>query len=69
MTVKDNGTGVLEITRRMNSGMGLQIMDYRASLINAVLDVKRGPLGGTVVTCVLSDTYDELSEKGTLSIK
>jgi PAS domain S-box-containing protein len=69
MTIKDNGTGVPDTLRRKNSGMGLKIMDYRANLINAVLDVKRGPEGGTVVTCIFSDTQEELSEKGIISIK
>jgi len=31
--------------------MGLHIMTYRAQMIGAALDVRRGISGGTVVTC------------------
>jgi len=34
-------------------GMGLRIMNYRAKMIGGTLQVKRGPMGGTVVTCHL----------------
>ncbi len=69
MTIKDDGTGVPDVPKRKNSGMGLKIMNYRANLINAILDVKRGTDGGTVVTCIFSDIQEELSEKGAIHIK
>ncbi len=34
-----------------NRGMGLQVMRYRAEMIDGRLDVRRGPEGGTRVTC------------------
>jgi len=35
-------------------GMGLRIMQHRASLINANLSFKPADGGGTIVTCVLN---------------
>lgn len=32
-------------------GMGLQVMGYRAEVIGGILNVQRGPTGGTRVTC------------------
>lgn len=38
--------------RSKSTGMGLRIMNYRASLVGGSLDIKAaGPRGGTVVTC------------------
>jgi PAS domain S-box-containing protein len=37
-----------------NRGMGLQVMNYRAEVIGGILDVQRGPQGGTRVSCVFS---------------
>lgn len=51
MSVGDNGKGLP--AKFLNSGMGLQIMRYRASLIGASLHVGKAPGGGTLVTCVL----------------
>jgi len=34
------------------AGLGLKIMDYRARSIGASLDIRKGPNGGTVVTCL-----------------
>jgi hypothetical protein len=36
--------------------MGLEIMGYRAGIINASLDIQPGSRKGTVVTCVFFDT-------------
>lgn len=35
-------------------GMGVPIMQYRARVIGATLEIKAGPRGGTIVTCILS---------------
>jgi PAS domain S-box-containing protein len=50
LTVEDNGKGfsLAEISR---SGMGLRIMQYRARVIGATLDIRSAPAGGTTVTC------------------
>ena len=37
-----------------NRGMGLQVMSYRAEMIDGVLAIERGPRGGTRVTCTFS---------------
>lgn len=50
LTVADNGVGF--DPRRVNSsGMGLQIMKYRAGMIGATLEVQSAPGRGTTVTC------------------
>ena len=53
LTIQDNGVGIPEKTPE-KSGMGLRIMNNRASDIGATLTVCRaGKNGGTVVTCTL----------------
>jgi signal transduction histidine kinase len=50
LTVKDDGVGFpggLEYS----AGMGLHIMNYRAKMIGASLDIRRGAGGGTIVIC------------------
>lgn len=50
LLVEDQGVGVpAELPR--GGGMGLQIMQYRARMIGAALEVRRRPGGGTVVAC------------------
>lgn len=49
MTVIDNGKG---IGQQENVGLGLKIMHWRASLINANLSIRKNPQGsGTIVKC------------------
>ncbi|HEY3861364.1 MAG TPA: ATP-binding protein [Verrucomicrobiae bacterium] len=50
LTVKDDGIGFPD-GREYNSGMGLHIMNYRAKMIGASLDIRRGAGGGTIVIC------------------
>jgi signal transduction histidine kinase len=50
LTVKDDGVGFPE-NMEHSSGMGLHIMNYRAKLIGASLDIRRGAGGGTIVIC------------------
>jgi len=51
LIVLDNGGG-LSAKTRINPGLGLRIMSYRANLIGAVLQVERAaPEGGTRVVC------------------
>jgi signal transduction histidine kinase len=57
MTIRDDGTGIPEIAYRKN-GMGLQIMNYRANMIGASIDVSPDSNEGTVVTCIFSDTRE-----------
>ena len=51
LKIQNNG---LPDLRSKSTGMGLRIMNYRASLIGASLEVKAaGPRSGTVVTCAI----------------
>jgi nitrate/nitrite-specific signal transduction histidine kinase len=34
-----------------SAGMGLQIMDHRAEMIDGLLNIRKGTKGGTMVTC------------------
>jgi len=50
LTIKDDGVGFPHTTDAA-SGMGLHIMNYRAKMIGASLDIRRGVGGGTIVIC------------------
>lgn len=51
LVVEDDGTGLRNHDGGVPRGMGLRIMAYRARMIGALLTVRPGPSGGTVVTC------------------
>jgi two-component system, LuxR family, sensor kinase FixL len=52
LTVTDDGIGFTNETKK-NSGMGLNIMKYRASVVAAALEVRSGVDGtGTTVACI-----------------
>jgi signal transduction histidine kinase len=50
LTVKDDGVGFPDGLEH-SAGMGLHIMNYRAKMIGASLDIRRGAGGGTIVIC------------------
>jgi two-component system, NarL family, sensor histidine kinase UhpB len=50
LTVRNDGLPFPDLKGK-GTGMGLRIMSYRASLINASLDVKAAGAHGTLVTC------------------
>jgi PAS domain S-box-containing protein len=50
LMVQDDGVGLSDTTPRP-TGLGMQIMHYRANMIGGSLDVRRGDTGGTVVCC------------------
>jgi signal transduction histidine kinase len=50
LTIKDDGIG-FPANLQSNAGMGLNIMNYRAKMIGASLDIRRGAGGGTIVLC------------------
>jgi PAS domain S-box-containing protein len=52
LTVRDDGVGLPDDFDRTD-GMGLRIMNYRARMIGATLDVSRNRGGGTTVVCSL----------------
>jgi PAS domain S-box-containing protein len=51
LTIEDDGVG-LPAAAPNDSGMGLHIMRYRASMIAGALQVERGDHGGTRVNCL-----------------
>jgi PAS domain S-box-containing protein len=53
LRVNDDGLG-LRAEAGESKGVGLKIMTYRASLIQARLTIERGESAGTVVTCTLN---------------
>ncbi len=50
LTIRNSGAPFPSVAGR-NAGMGLRIMNYRANLIGASLEIKPGETDGTVVTC------------------
>ncbi len=53
LTIQNNGLPFPDL-RSKSTGMGLRIMNYRASLVGASLEIKAaGPRGGTVVMCAI----------------
>jgi signal transduction histidine kinase len=52
LTIRNSGTPFPSVVSR-NAGMGLRIMNYRANLIDASIEIKPGRPDGTVVTCTL----------------
>lgn len=61
LTIKDDGAGFSANGTRQ-SGMGLRIMDYRARVIGATLEVKSTPGAGTQLTCVFLPIFREMSQ-------
>jgi PAS domain S-box-containing protein len=51
LSVQDDGEGIAEIPTS-RTGMGLNIMSYRANMIGGTLDVRRNAMGGTTVVCL-----------------
>src|SRR5207249_353528 len=62
LSVRDNGVG-FSAEAIKGSDMGLHIMNYRARMIGATLDVRRGKSRGTVVTCSMKRPVAEKKEK------
>jgi two-component system sensor kinase FixL len=53
LSIRDNGTGFPEMIERKD-GMGLRIMNYRANMIGAALEINKNLMGGTAVVCQLA---------------
>jgi signal transduction histidine kinase len=53
MKIRDDGTGF--VLPKHLDGMGLEIMKYRAHIINASLDIRPDSNKGTVVECIFCD--------------
>jgi len=52
LTIRNSGAPFPSVVGR-NAGMGLRIMNYRANLIGASLEIKPGDPDGTLVTCLV----------------
>lgn len=50
LCIRNTGTPFPSVVSQ-NAGMGLRIMNYRANLIEATLEIKRGRPDGTCITC------------------
>ncbi len=57
LTVKDDGSG-FSLPRHLD-GIGLDIMKYRARIINASLDIRPDNNKGTVVECIFCDKKEK----------
>ena len=53
LNVQDDGVGI-GLPQPGQGGMGLHIMNYRARTLGAVLNIRPGDRGGTLVTCSLA---------------
>ncbi|MDX1532069.1 MAG: PAS domain S-box protein [Rhodothermales bacterium] len=51
LTVVDDGDGISDAALEVGAGHGLRTMQYRARLVNAILEIGRTDEGGTTVTC------------------
>jgi two-component system CheB/CheR fusion protein len=58
LRVQDDGVGFPDVLPD-EGGLGVRSMQYRARIIGATLDIRKGPDGGTWVTCTLSRTPAE----------
>jgi signal transduction histidine kinase len=56
LKVKDDGTGFASSMQL--GGMGMKIMKYRASMINAVLDIRPDTHNGIIVSCRFRDKQE-----------
>jgi len=61
LRVKDNGLG-LPAMPVQTAGIGLRVMQFRASLIGGGLTVQRLPEGGTSVVCAIR--VEDAEQKG-----
>jgi PAS domain S-box-containing protein len=51
LSISDNGTGLPEVLPS-STGMGLDIMSYRARMVGGSLQLRRNPGGGATVSCI-----------------
>jgi signal transduction histidine kinase len=55
LAVRDDGVGIRRIPRQ-RKGMGLRIMNYRASMIGGTVTIQKPKDGGTEVVCTVPET-------------
>jgi len=51
LTVTSDGIDLPKELETRRTGMGLQLMEHRVDIIGGSLDIRKGPEGGTIVTC------------------
>ena len=61
LSITDDGMGLSAARQKAATGMGLQIMDYRARTIGGTLQVGRGHRRGTKVSCCVPTAASEES--------
>jgi signal transduction histidine kinase len=67
LAIRDNGCGIPEDLGPIK-GIGLNIMQYRAGMIGGMLEIRRHPDGGTLVTCTCREPLDtSAAQDGTAS--
>lgn len=54
LTIKDDGVG-LPPNGHKSSGMGMRVMNYRAAMIGATVQVQNPPEGGVLVKCTVQN--------------
>ncbi|MEX1049897.1 MAG: PAS domain S-box protein [Akkermansiaceae bacterium] len=69
LTITDNGSGFTPPEKGQWKGMGLHLFSYRARLMGAQIDVRRGALGGCQVTCVLPPKAEASKIPATLTTR
>jgi PAS domain S-box-containing protein len=62
LTIKDNGIGLTSNGSKPN-GMGLRVMNYRAGMIGATVQIEAQPEGGTMVKCAVQNKRPEPAAK------
>ena len=62
LSIKDNGIGVTKNGSKPN-GMGLRVMNYRAGMIGASVQLDSVPEGGTLVKCTVQNKRPEAAVK------
>jgi len=55
LSVENDGLDFPDKLEPKSTGMGLKIMDHRADIIGASLEITKAPQGGTIVTCTLQN--------------
>jgi PAS domain S-box-containing protein len=56
LSVRDNGAGI-PIKLPKSKGLGLRIMDHRASILGGFVRVRKAPKGGTTVVCSIPNLH------------
>ena len=63
LTIKDNGVGLPKTNGAKGKGMGMRVMNYRAAMIGANVQVESPGDGGTLVRCAVQNNRPNLAAK------